>query len=309
MSRHLRSVIILAALGAGFARAGLPAEAHKPVSALMVPLWDDAPPATPAGKLPPERDVDDGHTAAIAQPRLWVMLPETPPAGPMPMVLLVPGGGYGVVSRRYEGVEIAKELNRRGIAAAVLLYRCAPQTYPAPLLDARRALALLQKNAGAWKVDAKKIGILGGSAGGHLAGLATSLVSPAGTEPKPVRPAFCVLLYPVVRLRGPLSHAGSGVNLLGKDRIAAEGDALALDALADRAWPRTYIVHDRGDPAVPSAGSVALAEKLKQLGVPYELRITEGADHGYGWNRPDSKGAIRGPADWLPVVCDWINRS
>ncbi len=308
MSRHLRPLLAFTTLVSLTALAELPAEANKPASAQSLPLWGGVPPATPPGKLPAERDVDGAHTAAIAQPRLWVMLPERAGSKPTPMVLLLPGGGYGIVGQRYEGVEIARELNRRGIAAAVLLYRCAPQTYPAPLLDARRALALLGENAGKWNVDASRIGVLGASAGGHLAGLASSAVSPAGAEPNPGRPAFCVLLYPVVRLRGPLSHAGSGVNLLGKDRVAAEADALALDTLSDAGWPRTYILHDRGDRAVPSGGSVALSEKLRKLGVPCELRITAGDDHGFGWNRPDAQGKVRGPADWLPVVADWINR-
>lgn len=283
--------------------------ANAPAGYIDVPLWQGVPPGTPDGALPPEKNVDDAHTAHVAAPSLWLSLPDKKQGGqPVPLVLLMPGGGYGIVGHKYEGTEIAAYLKSRGIASAVLLYRCSPQQFPAPLLDARRALAILHDRAAEWNVDPGKIGVMGFSAGGHLAGLATSTLPAGPASPASVRPAFSILVYPVVRLRGPLSHGGSGVNLLGKERMALanEADHLAIDNLVDDHWPRTYLLHEKDDPAVPPAGTLALATAMEKLKVPHQIHLEPGNDHGFGWNRPDAAGKIRGPAGWLPRVADWI---
>lgn len=312
---NLRPLFATLALGVALLRIAYgsdalvaPADADAPEGVPAIPLWRGEAPASPPGATPPEHRLDSAHVARVSVPRLWLFLPAKPgaPAG-APAVLVIPGGGYGAVAHGHEGVEVARELNRRGIAAAVLIYRCHPQRHPAPLLDARRAFELLHTNAGKWNLDTNRIGVMGFSAGGHLAGLETSVLRPVEDKSPAVRPAFCILVYPVVRLRGPLAHAGSGKNLLGEPRVDAEADALALDTLADSRWPRTCILHGDRDTIVPAKGSEALAARLRELRVPCEFRIIPGAAHGFGWNRPAARGAIRGPSDWLPVVCDWIS--
>ena len=300
---NLIPLMLSFALSSTTAVTGAPA----PAGYIDVPLWPGLPPGTPAGTLPPEKAVDAAHTAHIAQPSLWVSVPDPSPAAkPAPFVLLLPGGGYGIVGHKYEGTEVASYLKSRGIASGVLLYRCAPQVFPAPLLDARRALELVHERAAEWKVDPARIGVMGFSAGGHLAGLVTSPLAAGPDFPAKVRPDFSILVYPVVRLRGQMSHGGSGVNLLGKDRVEKEADALAIDNLVDPQWPRTYLLHEKDDGAVPSAGSVTLAAKLEKLKIPHQIHIVPGKDHGFGWNRPDAAGNPRGPKDWLPRAADWI---
>lgn len=282
-------------------------EFAPPEGFVEVDLWTGVPPGTPAGDVPKENTSDPARVAQVNRPRIWLSLPEGKKgAPPATCVLLVPGGGYGIVSMRYEGTEVAKYLRERGIASAVLIYRCKPQTYPAPLLDARKALSILHERAGEWGIDAGKLGVMGFSAGGHLAGL---LCSAAETEPKSAdgpRPAFGVFLYPVVRLLGNGSHSGSGVNLLGKERVEKEAEKFALDRLVDDQWPRSYGIHEKDDPVVPVAGVEALAAAVRARGIPMELRIEEGKVHGFGWNRPGSKENPRPTSDWLPKVTDWI---
>lgn len=288
--------------------AALPADVLMPADAVAMPLWTGTPPSTPIGETPPEKVLAGGRVSDVETPRIWFFKAEGKGTGVAPAVLLIPGGGYSIVSCRYEGIEVARELSKRGIASAVLLYRCKSRKFPAPLLDARRALALLRQNAAAWQLDTKKIGVMGFSAGGHLAGLVSSGVALPGETQPASRPDFSVLLYPVVRLRGPVSHAGSGFALLSKDDLSTKADALALDALANGAWPRTYLLHEKDDRAVPSKGSALLADALKKKGVTCELHIVPGTDHGFGSNQPDGKGAIRGPAHWIDDVAIWLSR-
>ena len=307
MSKKLTAMVF----GYGLAMSGLWAQGPQvPVGSVEIPLWANEVPATPTGSLPNERQQDAGHVAHVQKPRVWVTLPKDGKNGkPMPMVLLIPGGGYGVVGHQFEGTEVAKYLESQGIASATLLYRCGSQPFPAPLLDARKALAILKERSKDWNVDASQIGVMGFSAGGHLAGMLCSGIATQPESDVATRPSFAVLVYPVVQLRGPMAHAGSGTNLLGAARADAEAGKFALDQLVDSKWPRTYQLHETNDSVVPSKGSEALAESFVKAGIEHELHIVPGRDHGFGWNRPDAKGKVRGPENWLAPVVDWIRRA
>src|ERR1041384_2005637 len=173
----------------------------------FTPLWNgDAPGAK-------------GKEAADV-PGVWIY-PAKDPNGAA--VVVCPGGGYGALALDHEGVQIADWLNENGITAVVLKYRLGPTyNHPIPLADAQRALRTVRAKAGDWKVDPKRVGVLGFSAGGHLASatitpLDSGLDSPVDAiDRKSARPDFAVLMYPVITLTGPFAHNGSRNNLLGK---------------------------------------------------------------------------------------------
>jgi acetyl esterase/lipase len=142
-------------------------------------------------------------------------------------VLICPGGGYGGLMMSYEGHDIAKWLNDQGVAGIVLQYRIRPYQHPAPMLDAQRAMRLARSHAAEWKLDPQRIGVMGFSAGGHVAStLGTHFDAGNATSADPIerlgcRPDFMVLVYPVISM-GEKGHAGSRQNLLGKNPSAAD---------------------------------------------------------------------------------------
>jgi acetyl esterase/lipase len=225
---------------------------------------------------------------AADKPALTVYLPAAERSSGA-AVVVCPGGGYGFLAADHEGVQVARWLNSAGVAAFVLQYRIAPRyKHPAPLQDAQRAIRTVRSRAAEWSVDPKRIGILGFSAGGHLA-------STAGThfdagDPKaedPVdrvscRPDFMVLVYPVISFTTPHAHVGSRNNLLGKDADAKLVESLSNEKQVTDQTPPTFLVHTNEDKGVPPENSVLFYLALRKAGVPAEMHIYEKGQHGLG---------------------------
>ena len=178
-------------------------------------------------------------------------------------VLICPGGGYSGVSAVKEGAEIAKWFNELGVSAFVLYYRMPNGHYEIPLKDAQTALSIIHKRSREWKINKKKIGIMGFSAGGHLA-------STVGThfKTKAERPAFMLLAYPVVTMNKDLTHKGSRDNLLGKNPSDELVKLYSNELQVNKQTPLTFIIHARDDGAVPIANSENLLEALQKNKVP-----------------------------------------
>lgn len=194
--------------------------------------------------------------------------------GPGPAVVVCPGGGY----RRHaahEGEPVARWLNGLGIAAFVLEYRVAPHRHPAPLEDALEAIRLVRARADEWRVDAARVGILGFSAGGHVAASAGTLAGETG------RPDLMVLCYPVITFREH-HHQGSMLNLLGEDPSEASRLALSLETRVTAQTPPTFLWHTAEDASVPVQNSLLFAEALAWQGVPFELHVFPRGRHGLG---------------------------
>lgn len=211
-------------------------------------------------------------------------------------VLICPGGGYSGVSQIKEGSEIAKWFNDLGVSAFVLYYRM-PNGHPEiPLKDAQAALYIIHQRAKEWNIKKNKIGIMGFSAGGHLA-------STAGThfKTKMQRPAFMILGYPVVTMDKTLTHGGSRKNLLGANPSEDMVKLYSNELQVTKKTPPTFIVHAKDDGAVPIANSENLLKALQANKVSAELQVYDIGGHGFGMRKKNI------PADnWSEVLKSWL---
>jgi acetyl esterase/lipase len=204
-------------------------------------------------------------------------------------VVVCPGGGYGRLAMGHEGQDVAAWLNSIGVSAFVLKYRLAPRyQHPAPSQDALRAVRLVRTRAAEWGLDPGRVGILGFSAGGHLAstvGTHFDRGDPNAEDPldrASSRPDFMVLGYPVISFTEPFTHVGSRNNLLGKDPDPALVKSLSNETQVTSETPPTFMMHTNGDTGVPPENSVAFYLALRKTGVPAELHIYERGRHGLG---------------------------
>ena len=220
------------------------------------------------------------------EPRLTVFLPDNRP--PMAGWLVLPGGSYAGLAE-HEGRGYAEWLAARGHAAFVLNYRLGSAGYrhPVMLLDAQRAMRVIRSRAASWELNPACIGVVGSSAGGHLAAtLSTHCDEGCSGHADPVeregcRPNRAVLCYPVITM-GEGTHAGSRRNLLGDDPDAARVAELSCERRVTAHTPPTFLWHAAGDPSVPVSNSLAYAAALAAAGVPFELHIYDEAHHGLG---------------------------
>ena len=231
----------------------------------------------------------------ISEPRMYAY-PAPADKANGTAVLICPGGGYSGVAQIKEGTEFAKWFNDLGVTAFVLYYRMPNGHWDIPLKDAQTALAIIHKEAKQWSVDKSKIGILGFSAGGHLA-------STVGThfKTKKQRPAFMILGYPVVTMDSSYTHMGSRRNLLGKKPSDELVKKYSNELQVTKRTPPTFIVHAKDDGAVPIANSRQLLKALESKGVAAMLQEYELGGHGFGMRK---KGI---PADnWTDVLKQWL---
>ena len=212
-----------------------------------------------------------------------------------PAVVICPGGGYGGLVTGAEGHGIAKWLNRHGVTGAVLEYRLPAGRSEVPLLDAQRALRTLRARAQEWKIDAGRVGIMGFSAGGHLA----STVSTHFTAPS--RPDFAILAYPVISMAEKWTHSGSRDSLLGANPSAELLNDLSNERRITKDTPPTFLFHTSDDPAVPVENSIQYYLALKKAGVSAELHVFQHGPHGVGLALDDP--AL---AEWSRMLTNWL---
>jgi acetyl esterase/lipase len=239
------------------------------------PLWSDA---IPGAK---------GTTAADV-PLIWVHLPPEDKATGA-AVVICPGGGYGHLAMDHEGHAVAEWLNSFGVAGIVLQYRLAPKYHhPIPLTDAAGAMRLTRAEAKTWHIDPERVGILGFSAGGHLASTVGTHFDAGLKDAKdPIdressRPDFLILGYPVITLTGPYAHAGSRRNLLGDAPDPQLVEDLSNEKQVTPRTPPTFLVHTTEDKGVPPENSILFYRALRQHKIPAEMHIYEKGAHGLG---------------------------
>lgn len=203
-------------------------------------------------------------------------------------VLILPGGGYGLVSTAKEGHRPAQFLSAHGIAAGVLEYRHAPSRFPVPLLDAQRGVRWLRHLATTLGLRQDRVGVMGFSAGGHLAGMTATLPGHAAglgideLDGIPARPDFAVLVYPVVTFGQKTSHHGSCLNLLGDPPPMAKVAQLSLENAVTAQTPPMLLIHGQADGVVPPENSLVLYAALTARQIPATLHLYEGDGHGFG---------------------------
>ena len=214
-------------------------------------------------------------------------------------VVICPGGGYRGISVEKEGYTIAKWFNQLGISAFVLYYRMPNGHYDIPLKDAQKALEIVHERAKAWNININKIGIIGFSAGGHLA-------SSVGTnfKSKTDRPSFMILCYPVVTMNKEITHSGSRTNLLGENPSDELVKLFSNELQVTKNTPPTFIVHNIDDKVVPILNSEQLLKALQEKDVHAELHKFDVGGHGFGMLK-------RGiPVDnWTDLLQKWLKKN
>lgn len=225
-----------------------------------------------------------------------------------PAVIVFPGGGYGWLATNHEGRQIANWFNSMGITAFVLRYRLGPKyQHPVELWDAQRAVRTVRARATEFGVFPDKIGIIGFSAGGHLASTAETRFDGGDAGAKDAidrvssRPDFVILAYPVISLVAPYTHAGSRENLLGKNPRPELVKELSNEFQVKKDTPPTFLWSTSTDDAVPPENSVAFYLALQKAGVPAELHIFAKAPHGVGLDLRDPSVGM-----WGELVLEWL---
>ena len=227
-------------------------------------------------------------------------------------VMICPGGGYGHLAMEKEGTKIAQWYNSLGVHAFVLKYRLGnPEgteyQHPAMLNDARRGLRIIRSGAQKWGIDPDRIGVMGFSAGGHLAStLGTHFDDGRPEAEDPVErvsclPNFMVLAYPVISLNTKYVHAGSRRNLLGATPRTEDVDFLSNETQVKPLTPPAFLFHTDADTAVPAENSVRFYLALREAGIPAELHIYEKGRHGVGF-APDDPVL----STWKDRLADWL---
>jgi acetyl esterase/lipase len=223
-------------------------------------------------------------------------------------VVICPGGGYRILASSHEGYDIAAKFNEIGVSAFVLYYRLPEDSAQvvkkyAPLQDAQAALALVRENATKWNVDPNKVGIMGFSAGGHLAATASTHFTKDYTGILPganLRPDFSILLYPVISVR-PFGHSGSSQNLLGKNPSEDDLHLFSNEEQVTPQTPKAFLVHAADDNAVPLKNSLLYAERLTANKVPVDLHVYAKGGHGFGLNNKTTSGDL-----WFDRLIFWM---
>lgn len=195
------------------------------------------------------------------------------------MVIVCPGGGYGIVSSYNEGIYVADWMLERGITVAVVKYRLPNYNHSIPYKDVENTFRYCRANAEKWGV--KQIGVMGFSAGGHLAATASTLWPDAVT-----RPDFSILIYPVTTLNPGTTHHGTHKNLLGAKNMIREKylDRYSLDKQVSRFTPPTFITHCSDDSTVPAENSLQYYNRLIDVCVPVEMHMWPTGGHGWGFS-------------------------
>ncbi|RZI99298.1 MAG: alpha/beta hydrolase, partial [Rubrivivax sp.] len=286
-TRRLMTLLPLAGL--------LPALSPAVEAPAVLPLWPEGVPAAerpdaPAarGDLGPERVDTNGAIANVSQPTLTVVPPAVDRPNGTP-VILCPGGGYRYLSWQREGLQYAAWLSTLGITTFILKSRLEDWGHPAPLQDVLRAIRLVRSRAAEFGVSPQRIGVMGSSAGGHLAASASTLwdhpdgrTGTALDTTVSARPDFAVLVYPVITMADPAAHAGSRKALLGDKPSAALLAQMSVEQQVTAATPPTLLLHTQGDKTVPVQNSLMYFDALTRAGVPAELYVFEQGGHGIG---------------------------
>ncbi|MEX2601713.1 MAG: alpha/beta hydrolase [Balneolaceae bacterium] len=241
----------------------------------VLPLWE-------------ETDPNSAVVHPDDLPTLAVYLPEEP-LRTGTAVIVLPGGGYSHLAIDHEGVQVAERLNSMGITAFVLKYRRGVDyPHPVPLGDAQRAIRMVRANASSWEIDPDRIGILGFSAGGHLASTTgTHFDSGDSEEDDPIeqassRPDFMALIYPVITMVEEFMHTGSRNNLIGSNPDPALAVRMSSERQVTPDTPPAFLVHSSDDAGVPVENSLSFYSALRNAGVPVEMHIYETGPHGFG---------------------------
>lgn len=268
-------------------------------------LWPEMP------RVTPDREgIQNQRILGIDNPALLPFWP-LPKDACGASVLIFPGGGYERIAIEHEGYEIARWFNSLGVAAFVVKYRLHEYGFPAPLMDGLRALRVLRTQAPAWQLDSDRIGVVGFSAGGHLAAsVATRFGFTSGqlkSDPYyrvSARPDFAVLAYPVITLEGLDAHAGSRRALLGVELDPQLVRENSLQYQVTSKVPPVFMVHGGGDKAVPVGNSLEFFSAVQKYNQHSELHIYQTRVHGFGLGTGEGR-----VSEWPRALAAWLKHN
>ncbi|MGJ8695713.1 MAG: alpha/beta hydrolase [Verrucomicrobiaceae bacterium] len=275
------------------------------------PLWSGDAPGAPRPPAGTEETGEGLRYRNIEVPQYMLYQPEEPNGQ---CIVVLPGGGYGIVSGENEGTDIAAWGLSQDITIVVVKYRVGKEElgyrFPVPLLDARRAIRTARAHAEEWKVDPNKIGIMGFSAGGHLASCCATMFNDKfeaetgdAIDALSCRPDFQILGYPVIAMGTKYGHGGSQRNLLGKDVSDEEAAKFNTTNRLTKECPPLYFVHSSDDRAVPLKNAMDYAARCAELGIPVTGQVFPSGGHGYGQKGRDAAtGWTKNLDVWLATL-------
>ena len=279
----------------------------------VMPLYPDS---VPNSKPVPDEEKADTSSSGrimigkISRPTLTVYLPPKEKANGA-AVIVIPGGGYRMVAAVHEGSEVAQRFNDMGVTAFVLKYRLPSDVTMVnkeigPIQDAQRAIQLVRERAKEWGIDKSRVGIIGFSAGGHLASTAGTHFNHAyidAGKKANLRPDFMILVYPVISFADSICHMGSRDNLIGKDPSPERKEAYSNELQVTKKTPPTYLVHAEDDSTVKVQNMLLFATALQKNKVPFDFYLYEKGGHGFGLTNKTSE------VKWMDLVQEWMGKS
>lgn len=257
-----------------------------------LPLWPAGAPNS-NGLTGTEEDLEGGRVANVIKPSITVYKADKPNGV---AIIMCPGGGYARLAMNHEGHDMAPWLNAQGITYIVLKYRMPNGHYEVPLSDAEQAIRLVRQHAKEWNIRPDRIGIMGASAGGHLAASLATLYSSNET-----RPDFQILFYPVISMVPGVTHGGSRQNLLGNNPSQELEDKYTLEKQVNAHTPQAFIMLSADDGAVPPANGIHYFEALLQHQVPATLHVYPTGGHGWGF-----RDAFTYKRQWTSELEKWL---
>ncbi len=279
------------------------------MSQTVIPLYKDSIPNSKPSKNEEKSEQSNGILiiSKISIPTLSIYLPSKEKATGT-AVVICPGGGYSIVAAGHEGADIAKRFTDIGVAAFVVKYRIPnietminPEI--GPLQDAQQAMKIVREGAKQWNINPAKIGIMGFSAGGHLASTEGThfdkafIANPNNTS---LRPDFMLLIYPVISFKDSIGHIGSRDNLIGKNPSAQKIIEYSNELQVNSNTPPTFLVHASDDDAVKPQNSIAFYQALLKNHVAAEMHIYESGGHGFGLNLKNKN------EQWMDRCKNWM---
>ena len=247
------------------------------------------------------------RVAKVVNPTLTVFRPEKPNGK---AVIICPGGGYAILAIDKEGTRVAEEFNKWGVTAFVLKYRLPDDTINidrslAPLQDAQQAIRFVRNNAKELSIDRNKIGIMGFSAGGHLASTAAThfnrKADAANSDTTSVRPDFAILIYPVITFDSTFGHKGSRNNLVGANAPKEKIDLYSNELQVTANTPPTFLIHAGDDATVPVENSIRFYQACIKNKVPAEMHVYPKGGHGFGMYNKTTDDS------WMERLRNWLN--
>lgn len=273
-----------------------------------IPLYKDIPNSKAASTDYVENIGTNGWITKVSKPSLTPYFPEAGKANGA-AVIVIPGGGYSGIANNHEGIEVAKKFVESGITAFLLKYRLPDDRIMndraiGPIQDAQRAIQILRERASEWNLDTGRIGVIGFSAGGHLASTLGTHYDHSYIDNKKkvnLRPDFMILIYPVINM-GEYTHLGSKTNLIGKEAAPQQVERFSNEKQVRKTTPPVFLIHAQDDKAVPVQNSLSFYQEALKNGVKAEMYLYQQGGHGFGmYNKAEKEQWFSRAINWLDV--------